>query len=47
MKMEIKELKERDSRTMSDYAELEEENVTLQKQLMHLKQSQVRHRRTD
>ncbi|XP_064632976.1 protein bicaudal D-like isoform X2 [Lineus longissimus] len=38
---EIKELKFRETRNLSDYSELEEENITLQKQILGLKQSQV------
>jgi len=34
-------MKIRESRTMSDYSELEEENVVLQKQLAGLKHAQV------
>jgi len=34
-------MKIREARTMSDYSELEEENVTLQKQLAGLKHAQV------
>ena len=41
MKKEIKELKFRESRNMSDYSELEEENISLQKSLLQLKQAQV------
>ena len=41
MKKEIKELKFRETRNLSDYSELEEENITLQKQVLHLKQAQV------
>jgi len=37
----VKELKVRESRVMGDCAELEDENISLQKQLMHLKQAQV------
>jgi len=38
---EMKEMKFRESRNLADYSELEEENVTLQKQLLYLKQAQV------
>jgi len=38
---EIKEMKIKESRSLAEYSELEEENVTLQKQLLHLKQTQV------
>jgi len=40
-KTELRELKTRESRIMGDYTELEDENILLQKQLMHLKQAQV------
>jgi len=40
-KSELREITERESRIMSDYGELEDENVILQKQLMQLKQTQV------
>jgi len=42
MKVELKDFKLREARVMTDFAELEEDNVTLQKQLMHAKQAQVR-----
>lgn len=41
MRKEIKELKFRETRNMADYSELEEENITLQKQVLYLKQAQV------
>lgn len=41
LRAEIKELKFREARTMTDYSELEEENIMLQKQMMLLKQAQV------
>lgn len=41
MKKEIKELKYRESRNLSDYSELEEENISLQKAILQLKQAQV------
>lgn len=41
LKAEVKDLKMRESQTMADYAELEDENVSLQKQLMQVKQAQV------
>jgi len=41
VRKDFKEMKIREARTMSDYSELEEENVTLQKQLAGLKQAQV------
>jgi len=40
-KTELREMKTRESRVMGDYAELEDENIVLQKQLMQLKQAQV------
>lgn len=39
---DIKEYKFRESRLLQDYTELEEENISLQKQVSVLKQSQVR-----
>jgi len=39
---DIKEYKFRDARLLQDYTELEEENISLQKQVSALKQSQVR-----
>jgi len=41
MKKELKELKFRESRNLSDYSELEEENISLQKAVLQLKQNQV------
>ncbi|KAK2841977.1 hypothetical protein Q5P01_012177 [Channa striata] len=41
MKEEIKEYKFRETRLLQDYTELEEENITLQKLVSTLKQSQV------
>lgn len=41
MKKDIKELKFREVRNMSDYSELEDENINLQKQLSQAKQAQV------
>lgn len=38
---DIKEYKFRESRLLQDYTELEEENISLQKQVSMLKQSQV------
>lgn len=38
---DIKEYKFRESRLLQDYTELEEENISLQKQVSVLKQSQV------
>lgn len=39
---DIKEYKFRETRLLQDYTELEEENISLQKQVLVLKQSQVR-----
>lgn len=39
---DIKEYKFREARLLQDYTELEEENISLQKQVLVLKQSQVR-----
>lgn len=39
---DIKEYKFREARLLQDYSELEEENISLQKQVSGLKQSQVR-----
>lgn len=41
LKSELKEYKIRENRNIVDYAELEEENISLQKQVSVLKQSQV------
>ncbi|ESO06907.1 hypothetical protein HELRODRAFT_77074 [Helobdella robusta] len=41
LRNELRELKMRESQLSTDFAELEEENVLLQKQLMQMKQSQV------
>ncbi|XP_031637021.1 protein bicaudal D [Contarinia nasturtii] len=41
LKMELKDLKYRETRMMADYSELEEENITLQKQVSSLRSSQV------
>ncbi|XP_030646260.1 protein bicaudal D homolog 1 [Chanos chanos] len=41
MREEIKEYKFREARTLQDYTELEEENITLQKLVSTLKQNQV------
>ena len=38
---DIKEYKFREARLLQDYSELEEENITLQKHVSVLKQSQV------
>ena len=42
MREEVKEYKFRETRLLQDYTELEEENITLQKLVSTLKQSQVR-----
>ena len=39
--LQVKEYKFRESRNMADLSELEEENVSLQKQVLVLKQAQV------
>lgn len=39
---DIREYKVRESRLLQDYSELEEENISLQKQVSTLKQGQVR-----
>lgn len=41
LKRDKKEMKARETKNMSDYAELEDENVGLHKQLLHLKQTLV------
>lgn len=41
LKAELKELKFRETRMLTDYSELEEENITLQKQVSSLRSSQV------
>lgn len=41
MREEIREYKERESRLLQDYTELEEENISLQKLVSTLKQNQV------
>lgn len=41
MREEIQEYKERESRQLQDYTELEEENISLQKLISTLKQNQV------
>lgn len=40
---DVREYKIRESRLLQDYTELEEENITLQKQVSLLKQGQVSH----
>jgi hypothetical protein len=42
MKFELRDFKYRETRLLTDYAELEEENIMLQKQLSTLRSSQVR-----
>lgn len=42
LKAELKDLKFRETRMLADYSELEEENITLQKQVSGLRSSQVR-----
>lgn len=42
LKAELKDIKFRETRLMSEYSELEEENITLQKQVSGLRSSQVR-----
>lgn len=41
LKSELKELKFREQRMLNDYSELEEENISLQKQVANLRSSQV------
>lgn len=41
LKAELKELKFREQRMLNDYSELEEENISLQKQVANLRSSQV------
>ena len=41
LKKEIKDYKFRETRNLNDYSELEDENISLQKQVAQLKQSQV------
>lgn len=41
LKAELKELKYRETRMLTDYSELEEENISLQKQVSNLRSSQV------
>lgn len=41
MREEIRESKDRESRLLQDYTELEEENISLQKLVSTLKQNQV------
>lgn len=46
LKAELKDLKFRETRMFADYSELEEENITLQKQVSSLRCSQVRQKCT-
>lgn len=41
LRVELKEAKFRETRLLTDYSELEEENISLQKQVSGLKSSQV------
>ena len=41
MRSDLKEYKMRETRMLSDYSELEEENIMLQKQISNLRTSQV------
>lgn len=41
LRSELREIKFRETRLISDYSELEEENISLQKQVSVLKSSQV------
>ena len=41
MKTELRDFKQRETRLLTDYAELEEENIMLQKQISSLRSSQV------
>ena len=41
MRSDLKEYKVRETRMLSDYSELEEENIMLQKQISNLRTSQV------
>jgi protein bicaudal D len=41
LRAELREIKLRETRLLTDYSELEEENITLQKQVSGLKSSQV------
>lgn len=42
IKHELRDFKQRETRLLTDYAELEEENIMLQKQISNLRSSQVR-----
>ncbi len=41
VRVELRDLKQRETRLLTDYAELEEENITLQKQISNLRSSQA------
>ena len=41
MRSDLKDYKQRETRILSDYSELEEENIMLQKQISSLRTSQV------
>lgn len=41
LRRDIREFKQRESRILSDYSELEEENISLQKQVLSLQQEKV------
>ena len=41
LRKDIREFKQRESRILSDYSELEEENINLQKQVLQLQNEQV------
>lgn len=41
LRTELREMKFRETRLLADYSELEEENISLQKQVSLLKSSQV------
>ena len=42
LRKDIREFKQRESRILSDYSDLEEENINLQKQVLQLQREQVR-----
>ena len=43
LKTELRDFKHRETRMLTDYAELEEENIMMQKQISNLRSSQVQH----
>lgn len=47
LRSELREVKSRETHLLSDYSELEEENITLQKQIAHLKSSQVSYNKSN